>query len=153
MNAHYLNQGDETMVGEVYANLGTVDASEVQHIAKGLFLNNKDIKLSPGIITTLKKDFIFEKDTYILMMFSHAHEFMVEFKVLIAGGSRDGELVYFSRDHEHPPIMELNPPLKLPKGTGLRLETTYHNWSDRTVKFGLLSEDEMMMLFGAYYEE
>ncbi|MCB0855454.1 MAG: hypothetical protein KDD63_24690, partial [Bacteroidetes bacterium] len=90
MNAHYLNQGDETMVGEVYANLGTVDASEVQHIAKGLFLNNKDIKLSPGIITTLKKDFIFEKDTYILMMFSHAHEFMVEFKVLIAGGARDG---------------------------------------------------------------
>jgi hypothetical protein len=152
LNAHYLNSGDEPMTGEVYVNLETVDVSEVEHIAHGLFLSKKDIKLPPESTTTLTEDFIFEKDTYITSMFSHAHDFMLEFKVFIIGGPRDGEMVYFSRDHEHPPMVEPSPPMKLKKGTGLRLETTYHNWTDRTVKFGLRSTDEMMMLFGTYYE-
>ena len=66
---------------------------------------------------------------------------------------RDGELVYISYDWEHPPILELDPPLTLEPGEGLRLETTYNNWTDRTLEFGLLSEDEMMILFGYYYME
>jgi len=33
------------------------------------------------------------------------------------------------------------------------LKATYFNWTDDTLKFGLLSEDEMMILFGYYYRE
>jgi hypothetical protein len=33
----------------------------------------------------------------------------------------------------------------------LRLEATYNNTTNRTLRFGLLSVDEMMILFGAYY--
>ena len=59
--------------------------------------------------------------------------------------------VYIAYDWEHPPILELDPPLILEPGQGLRLEATYNNTTNRTLRFGLLSVDEMMILFGAYY--
>jgi len=86
-------------------------------------------------------------------IFSHAHEHMLEFQVRIVGGNRDGELIYIAYDWEHPPILELDPPLYLDIDQGLELEATYFNWTDDTLEFGLLSEDEMMILFGYYYKE
>ena len=76
---------------------------------------------------------------------------MTTFRVYIAGGERDGELVYFTDDWEHPPILQIDPPMLMTAGTGYRLEATYDNDEDRNLGFGLLSTDEMMMLFGAYY--
>ena len=72
-------------------------------------------------------------------------------KVEKVGGQFDGELVYIAYDWQHPPILELDPPLSLYKGEGFKLIATYNNWTDDTLHFGLLSEDEMMILFGYYY--
>jgi len=33
------------------------------------------------------------------------------------------------------------------------LNATYDNWTDKTLRFGLLGEDEMMILFGYYYTD
>ena len=92
-----------------------------------------------------------DDDVNIFQLFSHAHSHMTEFRVYIQGGDRDGELVYITFDWEHPPILDIDPPLLLKAGTGLRLEATYKNDEDRTLSFGLFSTDEMMILFGAYY--
>ena len=80
------------------------------------------------------------------------HEKMTEFSVIIKGGNRDGELVYWTDNWQHPPIMSYDPPIKLNAGEGLELITTYDNPLNRTVTFGFLSTDEMMILFGWYYE-
>ena len=82
---------------------------------------------------------------------SHAHEHMLEFRVEKVGGELDGELVYIAYDWEHPPILELDPPIHVKAGEGMKLIVTYDNWTDETLNFGLLSEDEMMILFGYYY--
>jgi len=37
------------------------------------------------------------------------------------------------------------------EGDGLELEATFYNDTDETTTFGLLSTDEMMILFGLYY--
>jgi hypothetical protein len=47
----------------------------------------------------------------------------------------------------------LDPPVTLEFAEGLTLETTYDNWEDHPLTFGLRSTEEMMILFGAYYEE
>ncbi len=151
LNPHYVNRGNETFQGEIYTNFHTVDRASVEHVAKILQLNNFDINLPPNQVTTLSKSFTFGGRRHIFQMFSHAHQFMTEFRVYVIGGDRDGDLVYITYDWEHPPILEFDPPLTLEAGEGLRLETTYDNWTDRTLNFGLLSEDEMMILFGAYY--
>ena len=77
---------------------------------------------------------------------------MKEFSVIIKGGTRDGELVYWTDDWQHPPIMSYDPPIKLNSGEGLQIITTYDNPLNEAVTFGFRSTDEMMILFGWYYE-
>lgn len=152
LNSHYANKSDQSISGEVYANLHTVDISEVAHVAEVLQLNNQNFTLPAGQVTTLNKTYLFDNQRYIFQLFSHAHSHMTEFKVYQVGGERDGELIYISYDWDHPPILQLDPPLKLEAGQGLKLEATYDNKEDRDLRFGLRSTDEMMILFGAYYE-
>ena len=151
INAHYVNRSSQIIQGEIYANLHTIDSSQVEHVAERLFMNNLDINLPPKTSTTLTKTFVVDERVQIFQLFSHAHEHMTDFRVFIDGGPRDGELVYIAYDWEHPPILELNPTLTLEAGQGLRLQATYNNDTNSTINFGFLSSDEMMILFGAYY--
>lgn len=151
VNPHYVNRSDEVIQGEIYANLHTVDSSQVEHVAELLFMNNLEFSLPPQAITTVTKTFLVEERIQIFQLFSHTHEHMTELRVFIDGGPRNGELVYIAYDWEHPPILELDPTLTLEPGQGLKLVTTYDNDTNRTINFGLLSSDEMMILFGAYY--
>ncbi len=153
MNVHYANRGTEATVGEVYANLHLAEPSEVEHVADILYLSNTNFALPPHQVTTLRSAFVFAERTHIFQLFSHAHEHMREFRVTAVGGARDGELVYIARDWAHPPILQLDPPLVIEAGDGLRLDVTYDNWTDRTLGFGLLSTDEMMILFGYSYTD
>lgn len=153
MNSHYANRTDEVITGEVYGNIYTIPESEVEHVAQILDLSNDNFNLPANQVTTLEKTFFFQDRRHIFQLFSHAHEHMTEFRVYQEGGDLDGELLYVSYDWEHPPILELDPPLTLEAGQGLRLEVTYNNWEDRSLGFGLRSTDEMMILFGAYYTD
>ena len=151
-NSHYVNRTDSIMIGEVYTNIHTVDKSEVLHEAKVINWSNQNIFLPPKKITTLNKSFYTNKSIYVGQLFSHAHEKMKEFSVIIKGGTRDGELVYWTDDWQHPPIMSYDPPIKLNSGEGLQIITTYDNPLNEAVTFGFRSTDEMMILFGWYYE-
>ena len=142
-------------------NINYAEECEIEHYAEVMSLNNNSFQLPPNDTTTLTKTFLVNDFSFglliepvtIFQMFSHAHEHMLEFQVRIIGGDRDGELIYIAYDWEHPPILEMDPPLQLDIDQGLELKATYFNWTDDTVKFGLLSEDEMMILFGYYYRE
>ncbi len=153
MNSHYVNRTFESKMGEVTVNLHTIPPGEAIHIAQNLFENYTDILLPPNQVTTLTRQSLFNERMHIFQLTSHAHEHMTEFKIFIIGGDRDGELVYFTNDWEHPPLLRLDPPLILEPGQGLRSEATYNNDTNRTLRFGLQSQDEMMIGFGAFYIE
>jgi hypothetical protein len=152
MNSHYANRSSTIIKGEVYANLHFAEPAKIKHVAEVLQLSNFDINLPPQKITTLTKTFTFSERTHIFQLVSHAHEHMTEFKVEVAGGPRNGEVVYIAYDWAHPPILKIDPPLVLEPGQGLKLIVTYNNWTNRTLTFGLLSQDEMMILFGYFYK-
>ena len=73
------------------------------------------------------------------------------YKLVRIGGNNDGELIYTALDWEHPPILQLDPPLIISDGQGLKLKVTYNNWRNEDVEFGFFSTDEMMILFGHFY--
>ncbi len=155
MNSHYVNFSDTTMIGEVYLNLHTLPPEQVVKEANILMMNNGNINLPPNQVSTLTQTFwvgdMYPEPVSIFQLFSHAHEHMLEFQVFIEGGEQDGELVYVAFDWEHPPILELDPPIYLELNQGLTIQATYDNWTDETLEFGFLSTDEMMILFGYYY--
>ncbi|NNF07693.1 MAG: hypothetical protein HKN21_13100 [Candidatus Eisenbacteria bacterium] len=154
LNSHYANRSGEAMTGEIYLNIHYAEPALVEHVAEMMFLEDEDFVLPAFRRTTIKRSFPFFEERHIFQLFSHAHETMEEFRVYIGGGERDGELVYFAKDWEHPPILELDPPLVIGNAQGnegLRVEVTYNNTTNRDLRFGLLSEDEMLILMGYYY--
>ena len=152
-NSHYINRTDEVLIGEVYTNIYFAEPSEIEHEANILFINKTNFELPPNEITTLEHTITVADRVHIFQLFSHAHEHMLEFAVEIVGGNRDGEMIYIAYDWAHPPILDFDPPLTLEAGEGLKLIATYDNWTNETLTFGLLSEDEMMILFGYYYRD
>lgn len=152
MNSHYANYSGQTVTGEVYANLHTIDQSQVQHVAENLFLSKEDFSLPPQQETMVAADYAFGETRHVFMLTSHGHQQLKEFRIFINGGQRDGELVYFTNDWEHPVLLTYDPPITLNPGEGLRGEAIYNNTTSRTLGFGLLSTDEMMIIFGSYYK-
>lgn len=150
-NLHYVNRGSTPLSGEAYANLHTVDSSQVQHVASTLNLPNLDLSLPPRQRTTATRTFTFTQETRILTLTSHTHQLGERFVIRIAGGPRDGEVVYDNTEWEHPRIVTFAPPLVLQAGQGLTSIITYNNTTDRTIRFGLTSQDEMGIIFGYAY--
>jgi len=169
INSHFLNYSGNAPSGEIYGNIYFAEPEEVQYVADIFMLNNTDINLPGNQTTTITRNFMFPgqfnagflgnggvddvNEIYIFQLFSHAHERMDRFDVKLIGGPNDGQVIYTALDWEHPPILELNPPLVLEHGMGLKLEATYTNETNQSISFGLLGANEMMILFGHYYTD
>jgi hypothetical protein len=151
VNAHYVNTTGSVINGEGEANLYTVPASQVQFEAKALNLINTDLTIPVGRDTTITKTFRFNSTTRVAMLTSHMHKRGMKFVIRIAGGPRNGEVVYQSTAWDHPPIVNFPTPLVLQAGEGLTSEVTYRGDASRIVRFGLTADDEMDIIFGYWY--
>jgi hypothetical protein len=165
LNPHYFNYTNESIHGEVYFNIHTLLPSEVDHQAGILQLGKSDISLPPNQETTLTKVFSASQlvdnmnidqpegstNLNIFQLFSHAHQLMTRFDILILQPNGDEELIYTALDYEHPPILELDPPLVIQPNQGLISRATYYNNTNNIVEFGLYSTNEMMIVFGLAY--
>ena len=151
LNSHYVNRSGVNLTGEIYANMYTIPKEEVKAAAEILNLGNQEINLPPNQTTVITKDYTFNENRNIIQLFTHAHERLKEFEIKIVGGVNNGKTVYWTDDWSHPPILEMDPPLTLKSGEGLRAIATYFNPTSQTIRFGLQSTDEMMIVFGAYY--
>ena len=78
---------------------------------------------------------------------------MTRFDIFIQYASGEESLIYTALDYEHPPVLSLDPPLTISPGEGLIARATYNNTTSSFVNFGLLSTDEMMIIFGLMYLE
>jgi hypothetical protein len=147
-NVHYVNTSATPIMGEAYANLYTVDSSQVQQVASTLNLPNFNLQLPPMQRTTQTKTFLFSTTTRVLVLTSHMHKLGERFVIRVSGGARDGELVYDNDDWEHPRVITYDSPIILLPGEGLTSIITYNNTTNRAISFGLTSEDEMGIIFG-----
>lgn len=153
LNSHYFNKGAKSSTGEVGINLYTVPKSSVKKVVKVLDLGNQTFSLPPKTRTVATKDFIFNKNSKIVTLFSHTHKLGEKFEILIKGGARNGQVIYTSTNWEHPTKINFSVPIDIKAGEGLTSRITYNNFTDKSVRFGLTSEDEMGIIFGYYYEE
>jgi len=167
LNPHYFNFTDEIIQGEIYLNLHATLPHDVVHEAGILQLGENNITLPPHQETILEEIFSTNQilngininppdnvsELKIFQLFSHAHQLMTRFDILILHQNGQEELIYTALDYEHPPILELDPPLTIIQGQSIVSRATYYNNTDNYVNFGLLSTDEMMIVFGLVYFE
>jgi hypothetical protein len=151
LNAHYFNKQTTSLTGENYINLYTVPAASVVKEAQSINFANYNFSIPANTRKTITTDFTFSKAVTVITLTSHYHKLGEKFQVKILGGSRNGEVVYESTDWEHPVVLNLTTPIQLKAGEGLTSVVTYNNTTNKTVSFGLTSEDEMNIIFGYYY--
>lgn len=151
LNSHYVNAGAQEITGEAEANLYTVPAAQVTQPAQSLNLANTDLTLPKGRDTTIVKTFRFSTLTRVVALTSHMHARGLKFVVRIAGGARNGEIVYSNTSWDHPPFVSFATPLVLQAGEGLTSEVTFRGDPNKVVRFGLTSDDEMDIIFGYWY--
>lgn len=152
MNSHYVNKTSQPITGEVFVNLYTIPESQIVKVAKPLNLGNMSLNIPAKQTVVQSKTFKFDKKTNIVTLTSHMHARGTKFVIKISGGTRDGEIIYSTDSWEHPEIKNFTPVLTLNVGEGITSEITYKNDTDKSIAFGLTSEDEMGIIFGYYYE-
>ncbi|MEI8134352.1 MAG: hypothetical protein WCH46_04630 [bacterium] len=154
VNTHFINRTNSKLPGECYANFYTVNPSEVKNIAVPFFNVNNSLNLPAGKQTVVSDNGWLNpnnKDVNVFLLTSHNHEWGQKYQIYIQGGTRNGELVYESRDWAQPAMQSYDPPIVLHPGEGLRSVVTYFNNTDHKLIFGLKSTDEMDVIYGYYY--
>ena len=151
LNAHYFNKQNINLTGENYINMYTVSQANVVKEAQSINFANYNFSIPANSRKTITTNYTFNKAVTVITLTSHFHKLGEKFQIKILGGTRNGEVVYENTDWEHPVVINLAKPIQLKAGEGLTSVVTYNNTTNKTVNFGLTSEDEMNIIFGYYY--
>jgi Copper type II ascorbate-dependent monooxygenase, C-terminal domain len=151
LNAHYFNKTGKTLFGEVAMNLYTKPKSEIKgELDYFIADNHAKLTLPPNAKTVIMDTIICDTLTQMMVLTSHNHKRGERFEIYGVGGENNGKLLYTSTDYIHPPILYFEKPLTFKKGEGMRFVVTYNNTTNRTINFGVTSEDEMGIVFGYF---
>ena len=164
MNSHYVNLlGGDTLIGETYVNLYTLPPEAVKYEAKGFAVSNKDINVPPGTTRVVEGEWRVSdaikllklqgypdvRELNVFQLTSHMHRHGELFEIYRIS---TGELLHKSIAYDNAPFDKFDPPLVFTTGDGLRFECTHSNYdTDKTIRYGLTSEDEMAIMFGFYF--
>jgi hypothetical protein len=150
-NLHYVNRSPVDLPGEAFANLYTTPAAQVRQVARTLNLANTSFSLPPKQKTTVRTAFPVTARTTVLGLTSHTHALGERYEILVRRANGTETSVYVNTDWEHPLFKNFDSPLVLEPGDALVSVVTWNNVTDKTVAFGLLSTDEMNIIFGYVY--
>ena len=152
LNAHYFNkQTTGNFTGENFINLYTVPQANVVKEAQSINFANYNFTIPANTKKVITTDYTFPQAVTVITLTSHFHKTGEKFQIKILGGARNGEVVYENSEWEHPLVLNLTTPILLKAGEGLTSVVTYNNTGNKTINFGLTSEDEMNIIFGYYY--
>jgi hypothetical protein len=145
LNSHYVNPTSHVMHGEAYVNMYTMPAKDVKHVAQPFLVADQSFTIPAN--QTYTRSYHWQKatdTTHLIMLTSHAHKHMTDFKVWI--NSPTGKPLYETDDWHEPAVIALDTILK--PGDALYSETTWKNDGNTPLHFGFTSEDEMNILLG-----
>lgn len=152
LNSHYVNtSASSVLIGEAFVNLHTVPKSGNLKVAIPLFDNYLSFFLPRRQRTLVQRTVTYPNPRNVFMLTSHTHKRGESFKIFLVGGPDSGKLVYENYSWDHPVTKTYTPPLRFEAGWGYRIEVVYNNDTDRDIRFGFTSEDEMCLVIGYYY--
>jgi len=158
LNSHYTNYTSHEIVGEAFLNLHTVDQTEVQHIAKTIFMGETVHPVNFRFVVPANSEFIIDEkysisnDTArVINLVSHTHRLGTTFDMFHVKNDGSETQIYANSDWEHPETKYFDPPLILLPNEKIRTVAKYLNTSDQDVIGGIKSYNEMHLILGYYF--
>ena len=93
-----------------------------------------------------------KNDVMVGVLVRHTHKFSTTFDVWFAGGARDAEHIWTSMHWEEETQYKFPAPVLVKAGEGFRYRCAFDNTSDKPLRFGTSTADEMCNLYGAMWE-
>lgn len=146
----YVNAAEEVASAKIKLNFHASDAGALKRTAHTARFNNLTIYTPPRGRSSHLAECSFPEDVWVGELVRRTQQRATGFSVWIAGGERDGELVWHSARPDEPNL-ELAEPLRLEGGQGFRFECDYLNTSDRELRFGVNASDETCALNSLYW--
>jgi hypothetical protein len=143
LNLHLFNVSDHELSGTSGTRIASVKESEVEHLSKSLTVGAMNLNIPPMQDSSQAGSCTISADTTIFALLPHMHQLGIHMKVT-AQSSIDGERVLHDApyDFDSQLYYEVDP-VRMAKGDTVRFECTWRNTTDRTIKFGDSSLDEM----------
>jgi hypothetical protein len=146
----YVNTGDETSSAKIKLNFHASTDGAFKRAAHTARFNNLTIYTPPRGRSSHLAECTFPEDVWIGELVRRTQQRGTGFSVWIAGGDRNGELIWHSTRPDDPNL-ELAEPIRLQGGEGFRFECDYLNTSDRELRFGVNASDETCTLSSLYW--
>lgn len=150
IDAHFMNPKDEPAPALVKLSFHTVPAEAIQHVAHTASFENLTIYTPPGGRSSHLAECLVGQDIVVSELVRRTQERGTDFTVWLAGGERDGQLLWHSRSIADPRV-QLEAPLHLAAGEGLRFQCDYVNATRLELRFGVNAGDEMCTLGATYW--
>lgn len=150
IDTHFVNPTDELAPQLVKLSFHTVPAEAIAHVAQTARFDNLTIYTPPGGTSSHLAECRVSQDILIGELVRRTQRRGAGFTVWIAGGERDGELVWRSNTLADPRVT-FDEPLALRAGEGLRFQCDYVNATGLELRFGVNAADEMCTLSATYW--
>jgi hypothetical protein len=148
---HYVNDSRERVAAKVKLNFHVIDQDAVQRVARTAGFHNLTIYTPPWGRSSHLGECRVGSELLVGEIVRRTQVRGTEFSVWRAGGDRDGELIWESRDPSDSRL-EFGEPIHLSPGEGFRFECNYENTTDLELRFGVNGSDEMCTLNALYWQ-
>ena len=146
---HVVVEDDEAHAAQLAVNLHAVDAQSVALIARTASFQNLTLYTPPGGRSSHLAECGVGQPMFVQQLVRRTQAHGRGFRVWIAGGERDGELVWQSSSPSDARIT-LTRPLQLAPGEGLRFQCDFVNDTDLELRYGVNASDEQCALSALY---
>ena len=146
---HSVNAGGQPVAAQVKLNFHFA-RQPIAHNARLAGFDNLTIYTPPGGRSSHLAECRVSEELVISELVRRTQSRGTRFRVWIAGGERDGQLLWASRGPADARVA-LSTPLHLVPGEGLRFQCDYVNNTDVELRYGVNAGDEMCNLGATYW--
>jgi hypothetical protein len=150
LDYRFVSASDQPVATAIKLNFHTVDESRVQRLARTAGFHNLTIYTPPGGQSSHLAECRVSQELVVGELVRRTQSRGTDFRVWIAGGLRDGELLWHSPEPADSEL-ELPAPVQLLPGEGLRFECDYQNTTNLELRFGVNAGDELCTLDATYW--
>jgi hypothetical protein len=147
---HYVNDSKDVTLAKAKLSFHVVTADKVQHLVRTASFDNFTIYTPPNGQSSHLAECRFHEELMVSDLVRRTQRYGTDFKVWIAGGERDGTLVWESLDRRES-RKSLTVPLHLLPGEGFRFQCDYENPTDHELRYGVSAADETCTLDAIYW--
>jgi hypothetical protein len=147
---HYVNDSKDVVLAKAKLSFHVVSADKVQHLVRTASFDNFTIYTPPNGQSSHLGECRFREELMVTDLVRRTQRYGTDFKVWLAGGERDGSLLWESVERRDS-RKTLTAPLHLLPGEGFRFQCDYDNPTDRELRYGVSAADETCTLDATFW--